>query len=277
VLQQSPANWYRDPFGRHELRYWDGGQWTHHVVTRGHQQIDSSAGGPPTTTITGANREARQDKPTADTSTSAAEGGEALFTAPTLVVAQKTKLFEVNIGYTIRDGRGRRIGSAVEVGQNLVKVLTRSPETTRAYKLHVLDATGRVRLVLTRPPTMFRSTLIVHGPHGAGIGRIVQKTLGITGKPRFSLETGKAPLGSIISEGWATSFTILDTAGTQIAQIDRETAGMSKGLVTGDDFVVRISQPLDRPLSALVVASSIAIDLALRESSGPGPRAPWSE
>lgn len=274
MLQQSPANWYPDPTGRHELRYWDGGQWTHHVLTRGHQQIDSSTGGPPTATVTEADREARQDEHTADTSATP-DGDDALFTAPTLVVAQTTKLFEVNIGYTICDGRGHRIGTAVEVGQNLVKVLTRSPETTRAYKLHILDANGRVRIVLTRPPTMFRSTMIVHGPHGAGIGRIVQKTLGITGKVRFSLESGKGPLGSIIGEGWGSAFTVLDTAGNQIARIDKERAGLSKRLVTGDDYVVRISQPLDRPLSSLVVVSSIAIDLALRESSGPGPRASW--
>ena len=25
--QQHPANWYPDPFGRHEHRYWDGTQW----------------------------------------------------------------------------------------------------------------------------------------------------------------------------------------------------------------------------------------------------------
>jgi len=30
-----PANWYADPTGRNELRYWDGIQWTAHVSSRG--------------------------------------------------------------------------------------------------------------------------------------------------------------------------------------------------------------------------------------------------
>ena len=36
----SPARWAADPTGRHELRYWDGTQWTEHVSTRGSQSTD---------------------------------------------------------------------------------------------------------------------------------------------------------------------------------------------------------------------------------------------
>lgn len=36
----TPAAWAPDPFRRHELRYWDGVQWTHHVSNRGVQAID---------------------------------------------------------------------------------------------------------------------------------------------------------------------------------------------------------------------------------------------
>jgi len=35
-----PASWHPDPSGRHELRYWDGTQWTEHVVDRGEQSTD---------------------------------------------------------------------------------------------------------------------------------------------------------------------------------------------------------------------------------------------
>lgn len=31
------ADWHPDPTGRHELRYWDGSQWTEHVVDKGVQ------------------------------------------------------------------------------------------------------------------------------------------------------------------------------------------------------------------------------------------------
>ena len=35
-----PANWYKDPSGRFELRYWNGTAWTEHVATGGKQAVD---------------------------------------------------------------------------------------------------------------------------------------------------------------------------------------------------------------------------------------------
>ena len=44
---QPPAGWFDDPFRRHERRYWDGRQWTHHVASHGTQQIDPPGTGEP--------------------------------------------------------------------------------------------------------------------------------------------------------------------------------------------------------------------------------------
>jgi predicted enzyme related to lactoylglutathione lyase len=38
--QSGPAGWHADPFGRYELRYYDGAQWTEHVSTQGNQYVD---------------------------------------------------------------------------------------------------------------------------------------------------------------------------------------------------------------------------------------------
>ena len=35
-----PANWYPDPMGRHEFRWWDGHAWTENVASHGRQSID---------------------------------------------------------------------------------------------------------------------------------------------------------------------------------------------------------------------------------------------
>ena len=35
-----PANRYKDPSGRFEMRYWNGTQWTEHVATAGKQSVD---------------------------------------------------------------------------------------------------------------------------------------------------------------------------------------------------------------------------------------------
>ncbi|MSV37850.1 MAG: DUF2510 domain-containing protein [Actinobacteria bacterium] len=36
-----PADWYKDPSGRVELRYWNGSAWTEHVATGGTQSTDA--------------------------------------------------------------------------------------------------------------------------------------------------------------------------------------------------------------------------------------------
>jgi sugar phosphate isomerase/epimerase len=36
----TPADWYPDPVGGHELRYWDGQRWTEHVSDNGVQSAD---------------------------------------------------------------------------------------------------------------------------------------------------------------------------------------------------------------------------------------------
>ncbi len=36
----TPAAWHPDPTGRHELRYWDGLQWSEHVSDAGAATVD---------------------------------------------------------------------------------------------------------------------------------------------------------------------------------------------------------------------------------------------
>jgi hypothetical protein len=47
------ANWYPDPFGRHEFRYWDGATWTVNVSDGGQQSVDPMEAPPaqPATTV----------------------------------------------------------------------------------------------------------------------------------------------------------------------------------------------------------------------------------
>jgi hypothetical protein len=38
------ADWYPDPDGRHEFRYWNGSAWTEHVADQGQLATDAFAG-----------------------------------------------------------------------------------------------------------------------------------------------------------------------------------------------------------------------------------------
>jgi hypothetical protein len=40
AMSQVPAGWFNDPYGRYQQRYWDGRDWTGHVVTNGQQTVD---------------------------------------------------------------------------------------------------------------------------------------------------------------------------------------------------------------------------------------------
>jgi uncharacterized protein DUF2510 len=48
-----PANWYADPLGRHEVRYWDGSAWTELVATGGVEGTDPLASSGPGPTASG--------------------------------------------------------------------------------------------------------------------------------------------------------------------------------------------------------------------------------
>src|SRR5437763_388091 len=41
-----PADWYPDPMGRYQQRYWDGSAWTEHVATNGQAAVDPMAARP---------------------------------------------------------------------------------------------------------------------------------------------------------------------------------------------------------------------------------------
>jgi hypothetical protein len=46
-MSTTPANWYPDTTGRHQLRYWDGTRWTEHVSDNGVSGVDPLDGQAP--------------------------------------------------------------------------------------------------------------------------------------------------------------------------------------------------------------------------------------
>lgn len=96
MTEQPAASWYPDPSGRHELRYWDGGQWTQHVTSRGRPDIDPLVSGPAVPDADRTSKKIQRDVRRAGVAAGGQVGGGTLFTEPVLVVSQKAKLLEVN-------------------------------------------------------------------------------------------------------------------------------------------------------------------------------------
>ena len=268
-MSDAQANWYPDPFGRHEFRYYDGTTWTEHVSNRGATSVDPPTGAP---VHPGAVRSA--DKVQRDVARAGAApvagGGGTLFSEPILVVSQKAKLIEVNNEYAIFDQHGTQLGAVRQVGQSALKKAARvltSWDQFMSHSLQVVDGSGAVVLALTRPAKVMKSRVIIADGSGRELGQIRQ--LNAIGKIRFAIESGGHQIGSLNAENWrAWNFNIQDDNGTEVARITKTWEGLAKTMfTTADNYVLQVHRPLDDPLRSLVVATALSVDTALKQDA----------
>jgi uncharacterized protein YxjI len=267
----APPGWYADPFGRHEVRYYNGTVWTEHVSSHGRPSVDPPGGGSHVPTVQRAPEKVQHDVQRAGTAGEAAfQGGGSLFTEPVLVVNQKAKLIEINNEYAIYDQNARQVAAVREVGQSGLKKAARlltSFDQYMTHKLQVVDMGGTPLLTLTRPAKVMKSRIIVQDPAGNEIGAIIQQNM--IGKIRFGLESGGQTIGSLNAENWrAWNFSIRDHTDTEVARITKTWEGLAKTMfTTADNYVVQIHRPLEGALQALVIAAAVSVDTALKQDS----------
>lgn len=294
-MSNPAANWYPDPTGRNEHRYWDGAAWTDHVSNRGVTGVDP-VNAPPANVQPQHQQQSRLDRfdgaltvgneanpeliqrmtsgdgtrRSADVGVSAFQGSGSIFDEPVLIVNQKAKIIELNNQYGVFDRNGRQLAAVNQVGQSTAKKVLRlvsSLDQFLTHQLQITDASGNVVLQLTRPAKVFKSTVVVNDGNGQEIGRIVQDN--VFGKIHFTLEAGGHTYGAIKAENWrAWNFRIEDHTGTEVARITKTFEGVAKTLfTTADNYVVQIHTRLPQPLNALVVASALSVDTALKQDN----------
>lgn len=264
----NPPQWYPDPFGRHEVRYWDGARWTEHVASHGKSAIDPPAGGGHIPEVIRPPDKLQRDLAKAGVQAGAAVGGGTIFSEPILVVSQKAKLMEVNNEYAIYDQNGTQLGAVRQVGQSKLKKAARvltSYDQFMTHKLQVVDMNNNVLLAVTRPAKFIKSKVQIHDNMGNEVGQVIQQNA--FGKIRFSLEAGGHTYGSINAENWrAWNFNIADHTGVEVARITKSWEGLAKTMfTTADNYVVQIHRPLEDPLRTLAVAAALAVDTALKQ------------
>ena len=275
---QSPADWYPDPFGRHEKRYWDGTAWTEHVVSHGSQSTDPPTGQarlpqgtqPSEKVQEQVARSAEKAAKAGAPVHSAFDGDGTIFGEPILVVNQKAKLIELSNEYAIYDQSGHQMGAVRQTGQSGLKKVARffvNADQFFTHVLQVVDMSGTVQLQITRPRKLLKSRVLVADGAGREIGRVVQQN--VIGKISFSFEVDGQRVGGIFAENWrAWDFSLQDAEGVEIGRISKTWEGVAKTMfTTADNYVLHVHHELDEPLRSLVVASALTVDTALKQDN----------
>jgi uncharacterized protein YxjI len=263
-----PPNWYPDPYGRAELRWYDGSVWTEHVSSHGKQSVDPPGGASHVPTVGRATDKIQRDVARAGLRAGQVTGGGTLFSEPILIVNQKVKLIEINNEYAVFDQHGNQLGAVRQVGQSKAKKALRllsSADQFLSHKLQIVDMDGNVVLALSRPAKLIKSKFTVTDGAGRELGQVVQQNA--IGKIRFGLESGGSQLGSLNAENWrAWNFNLQDHTGDEVARITKTWEGLAKTVfTTADNYVVQIHRPLEEPLRSLVVAAALCVDTALKQ------------
>ncbi|MDG1367219.1 MAG: phospholipid scramblase-related protein [Acidimicrobiales bacterium] len=268
-MSDHPADWYPDPGGQHEHRYWDGLKWTDNVASHGRQSVDPLTAGAPLPT-TGQTAEMVQNQVAEQAGVVGPGASSGILEQPVLVVNQKAKLIELNNEYAIYDQNGTQIGAIRQVGQTAAKKLLRffgNIDQFFTHSLQLVDMANNIVLTVTRPAKFFKSKIHIADGAGNAVGSIVQQNM--IGKIRFSLEVGGDTIGSLNGENWrAWNFNLQDEQGNEIARITKTWEGAMKTLfTTADNYVLQIHAPLADPMRSLVIASAVSVDLALKQDS----------
>ena len=279
----APADWYPDPHGRHELRWFDGSGWTDHVCSNGQQGIDpqpvaavpfaevNAQGG---ATVPRADLSAeRFEKSLAKVGLDAGDAGGCtghLMTESVLVVSQKAKFVELTNEYAVLNQAGAQVGAVREIGQSTARKVLRFATNVDQFLTHryeVVDMDGNIIFSMVRPAKFLKSKVQVSDAMGTPIGEIVQENA--LGKIHFGLNVEGQRLGSINAENWrAWNFNIQDAGGAEIARITKTFSGLARATFTSaDNYVVQIDPTLQGPLRVMAVAAAVSVDTALKQDS----------
>lgn len=232
MSESFPADWYPDPLGRHERRYWDGQHWTEYVISEGHQRLDALVGGTAAPEVRTREKVARQARRAGVDDTQS--GGGSLYTEPVLVINQKIRMFGSNPGYAVYSQNGDQLGRVQGVRRDLMTTasdkLRGRTDQTRTYRLQIVDMNDRVLIAMTRPAEWFtsKSKMIVEGPEGTTIGKISQETHGLVGGLATLAQAGLSNVSTIAQFGLGGAKGMV--AGMALSGVDHRLKSAVKGL-----------------------------------------------
>jgi hypothetical protein len=258
LLGGGPAEgWHPDPYGRHELRFFDGQKWTPYVRNGGENEMDEP-GDPMIEALAIATRSALLD--------------ERVF-----VVERSTDMFRRWSDRAVHRSDGSRAGvlRRVSLTTESPHAGVRSPvplDQTKYDVVELRDDEDALVITLIRPLGGTRTSVGVCDAEGEDAGRIVEQTLA-HGETTYSLIGPNGTfLGDLQSDNWAGwDLRVVDSNENQVATISRDSTGLDRSSFRKpDDYVVRIARPLHEPLRTLVIACALSLEIIVRPQ---GPQA----
>jgi uncharacterized protein YxjI len=190
-----------------------------------------------------------------------------LLAHPTLVVEQKTKLFELRNEYRLFDHTGAQVGSVRQIRQGLIALVARIGtdwDIALPVRLEVRDASAGVVLELYKP--WLRLAVDVTDSSGVSMGSIRKKVR--IGKARFVLlDASGDEVGEVRAQNWrAKDFTIRDGHGQVIAQVTKKWRGLAREMFTdADTYVVELQPQALDPVRSLALGAALAVDLLMKQ------------
>jgi hypothetical protein len=250
VRQQGQVEgWHEDPYGRHEMRFFDGQRWTPYVRDGVENGLDEPLG------------------PVQETATTRSP----LLDEDVLVVERFTDLGRRWSDRTVLRPDGTKAGmlrrAAPGAGRpipGLRSIVAR--DQTKNDVVELVDDKQAVVLTLIRPIGVPKSWVEVRDSEGREAGRIVQQTLRRSETTYAFLGPHGHFLGDLQTDNWvAWDFRIMDSHLRQVATITRDWAGLDRTKFSRpDDYVVRIRETVHEPLRTLVVACALSLEIAVR-------------
>lgn len=190
------------------------------------------------------------------------------FAANPLLVRQPQKFWSWNSEYHCFDHHGRQIAHVhQDTSDSGSRFFQQWMTGSSQSKVFVRDAWGHVRLVIQKHWALATATTHVTWPDGRPVGTIEQDFTFF--KSGFTLiDPWKNRIGTIEGDFFARDFRISDHRQHEVARVDRSIPDIGELFSSADTYAMHRRYPsLPEPLSTLVVAAAITIDLVLRENS----------
>jgi scramblase/uncharacterized protein DUF2510 len=245
--QGQVEGWREDPYGRHELRFFDGHRWTPYVRDGEKNGLDEPGG------------------PLGETTRSS------LLDENVLVVERFTDLGRRWSDRSVLRPDGSKAGTLRRAAPapprpapGLKAIIVRDQSKNDVVEL--VDDKQAVVLTLIRPVGVAKSSVEVRDSDGRDAGRIVQQSLRRHETTFAFLAANGQFLGDLQTDNWVSwDLRILDSHARQVATITRDWKGLDlTNFSSPDDYVVRINDTVHEPLRTLVVACALSLEIVVR-------------